>query len=353
MQFFLLFTLLPALGLCMVTPQAGSNKRKRTTELDIVESPVPAEQVTTSDEMPSDEPRIDSLAEDDDISPMEIDGSLLSLQQFFNDEGSLDNGSPSVPVPAAMETLPAELLTDADGPVSNVASFLDAEDFDNLMHSSKALRKSSFFYSKKEFRIPFDATEADVHRMLPFIQRVKKVTIGFNLNHLTILRECPKLRYLIVEQPNPGGLNEATFVSFINALSTFGNLASLRIQNEYANWGVDIAPLATLTQLNELGLDFPGLVNITALSAMTKLIKLTLAITGVTVTTLASTGVTDLSPLSALTHLKELTINGRLVDLTPLISLKGLTKLDLSSCYDLTVISPLEQLTELTELDIP
>jgi hypothetical protein len=94
----LLLAILPALGLCMVTPQAESNKRKRTTELDIVESPVPAEQViglTASDGLPSDEPR--SLAEllepvepegifqeDDDISSIEFEELLRQFSTTTN-----------------------------------------------------------------------------------------------------------------------------------------------------------------------------------------------------------------------------------------------------------------------------
>jgi Leucine-rich repeat (LRR) protein len=247
--------------------------------------------------------------------------------------------------------LTAELLTDADGFLPpNLASFLEPKDFDNLMHSSKALRKSSFFYSKKAFRIPFDATEDDVRRMLP-IHQVEKVTIGFNLIHLTILRECPKLRHLVVKhfslyQPTTynAAFNDATASSFMNMLSTFGNLTTLKIIKHSGNVVIDVAPLASLTQLTELDLHLPGLVNITALSTMTQLTKLTIA----------QTDFTDLSPLSALTHLKELTVSNskELVDLTPLIALKGLSKLDLRGCRALTEISPLEHLTELTELDM-
>jgi hypothetical protein len=312
--------------------------------LDIVESPVPAKRATVFeriDGLPSAEPSINSLAElmefvgpeaeglfqvDCDISPMDFEELL---KQPFNDEQSLDNGSPSSPAPAATDNIPAELLTDAGGfVVSNVASYMKTNDFDNLMHSSKALRKSSLFYSKKAFSIPFDATEADVRLMLPYIQRVETVTIGFNLNHLTILqRECPKLRHLVVEhfrsQPTTyfAALNDASVSSFMNMLSNFGNLTTLKI-HKYSDSGdfvVDIAPLATLTQLTELSLCLPGLVNITALSEMTKLTKLSL---------------------------QKMSV----IDLTPLISLKGLSELSLFQCGEIVIISPLETLTELTHL---
>jgi Leucine-rich repeat (LRR) protein len=303
-QMFLLFALLPALVLCMVTPQEENSTRKRPLPLDIVESPVPAEQVT----------------------------ALLG-----------DNVSPSSPVPVPSGAKPAELITDADGPVSNVASYLDAADFYNLMHSSKALRKSSFFYSKKAIRIPLDATEDAVRRMISSNKHIEKVTIDFNPGHLMILQDCPELRHLIVKQETTDVLDNVATSTFMNMLSTFGNLKTLKILNYYGSVEVDIAPLASLTQLTEIWLHLPGLVNITALSTMTQLTKLTIA----------ETSVSDISPLSALTHLKELTISSanELVDLTPLIGLKRLTKLNLSGCRTLTEISP-EHLTELTVLNL-
>jgi hypothetical protein len=255
------------------------------------------------------------------------------------------SNSPSSSVPAD-NSIQADLLAVADGPVSNVASYLDAEDFDNLMHSTQALRKSSFFYSKKAFRILDDASEDAVRRMLPFIQQVEKVTIGFNLIHLVILKECPKLRHLIVEHDNPGGLIESTVASFIDTLSTFGNLTQLRILN-FENFPVDIAPLETLTMLTELDIVLPrsgSVVDITILSKMTKLTKLTLW----------APGISDISILSALTRLKELNIMNALYleDLSPLIGLKRLTKLNLHGCRALTEISPLKYLNQLTELDL-
>jgi Leucine-rich repeat (LRR) protein len=67
-------------------------------------------------------------------------------------------------------------------------------------------------------------------------------------------------------------------------------LTALKIGNPSGIVIIDIAPLAYLTQLTELELNLPGLVNIDAISALNKLIKLTLA----------RTGVIDLSPLSKL-----------------------------------------------------
>jgi hypothetical protein len=65
-------------------------------------------------------------------------------------------------------------------------------------------------------------------------------------------------------------VNEATASSFINMLSTFGNLTTLKIGKSSGNVVIDIAPLASLIQLTGLELNLPGLVNITALSEMTK-----------------------------------------------------------------------------------
>jgi hypothetical protein len=254
------------------------------------------------------------------------------------------SNSPSSSV-SADNSIQADLLTDADGPVSNVASYLDAADFDNLMHSSKTLRKSCLFYSKKAFRIPDDASEDDVRRMLPFIQQVEKVTIGFNQIHLVILKECPKLRHLTVKHKYHGGLNEPTVASFIDTLSTFGNLTQLRIGSFFENFPVDIAPLETLNMLTGLDIILPrSAVDITTLSNMTKLTKLTLW----------SPSVSDISILSALTQLKELNIMNALYleDLSPLIGLKRLTKLNMHGCRALTEISSLEHLNQLTELNL-
>jgi Leucine-rich repeat (LRR) protein len=254
------------------------------------------------------------------------------------------SNSPSSSVPAD-NSIQADLLTEADGPLSNVASYLLAADFDNLMHSSKTLRKSSFFYSKKAFRIPYDASEDYVRQMLPSIQLFEKVTIGFNLGHLLILQECPKLRHLIVGHENPGGLNESTVASFIDTLSTFGNLTQLKIGSNFENFPVDIAPLETLTMLTELDIFLPpSVVGINTLSNMTKLTKLTLW----------APGFSDISILYALTQLKELNIMNALYleDLSPLIGLKRLTKLNLHGCRALTEISPLKHLNQLTELNL-
>jgi Leucine-rich repeat (LRR) protein len=333
---FLLFVLLPALVLCMVTPQAESKKIKRTSALNMVEDPEPAERVAFSE-------GIEGLTQQTSFMEIEESAEILEQSSSDDDMAVLDSFTPQV-APLQTENLAERVFSNPIGAVSHVASFLDAEDFDNLMHSKVNLRNSRLFYSNKANRIPFDATEDAVRRMIASNTHIEKVTIDFNLGHLTILKECRKLRHLEVEDETPDVFNEETTSPFMNMLSTFGNLTTLKILKFSGNVVVDIAPLASLIQLTGLELNLPGLVNITALSEMTKLIKLTLA----------ETSVADLSPLSALTLLKELTVSNsdELVDLTPLASLKGLSKLDLNRCGGLVNISPLEHLNQMTELNL-
>jgi hypothetical protein len=391
----LLLTLLPAIALCMVTPQPESKKRKRTTVLDIVESPVPAEQVTASENVAlysgptsqvslihSDSQVTAERVPTNQVYPL-LTGSLA--ERVFGDVGpALHDATqpeskkrkrtsspialeilasaavervPTLLVPAEgaptpdvallqTETLAERVFSNPNGPVSHVASFLNYDDTVNLMSSKPNLRYSSIFYSKKAIRIPFGATEDAVIRMISSNKHIEKVTIGFNLDHLRILKECPNLRHLIVKhrQETHNVLNEATASPFMNMLSTFGNLKTLKITNYLEDWSIsDIAPLASLVQLTELELYLIGLVYIEAISSMTKLTKLSVY----------GYSVTDFSPLSELTLLKDLTIESSNKDfkLTDLIPLNGLSRLDLSwSRVEDLDLTPLTGFTQLAEL---
>jgi hypothetical protein len=209
MHIFLLFALLPALVLCMVTSQVENKKRKRTSALNMVESPVQNERVTVSEGI-------------DRLSSAEIFelNEFLEQSSFndYDDMAASDNVPISQLAPPHIENLAERVFSNPIGAVSHIAIFLDAKDFKNLVRSKVNLRKSRFFYSKKTIRIPWDATEDDVRSMLN-IQQVEKVIIGFNLGHLTILQECPNLRHLIVWNQTPDVWNEATESSFMNKLS--------------------------------------------------------------------------------------------------------------------------------------
>ena len=69
---------------------------------------------------------------------------------------------------------------------------------------------------------------------------------------------------------------------------------------------------------------------------------------------LRSEELTDITPLSGLTNLTKLDLSNclKLTDITPLSGLTNLTDLSLSFCYELTNITPLSGLTNLTKLDL-
>ncbi|MBE9226377.1 leucine-rich repeat domain-containing protein [Phormidium sp. LEGE 05292] len=120
----------------------------------------------------------------------------------------------------------------------------------------------------------------------------------------------------------------------------------------------DLRPLASFTHLTSLDLrgafkdqDRSKLSDISILSTFTNLTELNLS----------SNSITDLSPLSTLTELRELNLSRNFItDLTPLKALKNLTVLSLSGdfgdrAYRLTEsidLSPLLALTQLKDLDL-
>jgi Leucine-rich repeat (LRR) protein len=354
-QMFLLFALLPALVLCMVTPQEENSTRKRPLPLNIDESPVPAKRVAFSE-------GIDVLTQQ--TSFMEIEESAESKKRKRTSSPIAleilasaavervpaplvpDERAPTSEVdPLQTETLVERVFSEPNGPVSHVASFLNYNDTVNLMSSKRKLRYSSIFYSKKEIRIPLKATEDAVRRMISSNKHIEKVTIDFNLGHLTILKECTNLRHLIVKQETWIRMEDRYVnLSIMAMLSNFGNLKTLKIIKHSGKWLIsDIAPLASLTELTEFELYLNGLVYIEAISSMIKLTKLSLY----------GERITDFSPLSGLTQLKDLTIKSSNKDfkLTDLIPLDGLTRLDLSwsEVEDLD-LTPLIGFTQLAEL---
>jgi hypothetical protein len=184
---FLQFALLPALVLCMVTPPEESSKRKRPLALNIDESLVPAKRVNTNQAASL---HIEKLVE-------RVFGDVVPASQTHvstQSESMKRKQTPSpialeIPVPAERvptphfallqtETLAERVFSDPNGPITHVATYLDAKDFDNIMHSTLVLRKPDIFYSKRAFSIPFDATEDSVRRMISSYEHIEKVTIG-------------------------------------------------------------------------------------------------------------------------------------------------------------------------------
>jgi len=107
----------------------------------------------------------------------------------------------------------------------------------------------------------------------------------------------------------------------------------------------DLSPIAELTDLRVLYLDFCPLIDLSPLSGLTDLISLSTGIFD------GEGMVTDITPLTGLTNMTYLNIHGHLVsDLAPL---RGMTNLDnLSAGYKVRDISALSRLTSLNVLSI-
>ena len=104
----------------------------------------------------------------------------------------------------------------------------------------------------------------------------------------------------------------------------------------------DLAPLAGLAQLTELGLSSNQIVDLTPLAGLTNLTSLSLDFNDIT----------DLAPLAGLAQLTGLGLSSnQIVDLTPLAGLTNLTSLSLDF-NDITDLAPLAGLAQLTRLDL-
>ena len=129
----------------------------------------------------------------------------------------------------------------------------------------------------------------------------------------------------------------------------------------------DMAPLTTLTRLEELKIDHAPLQDLGPLQHLHALRKLCVDRTNITsVAPLAgltnlreldlsySTSLDDVAPLAGLTNLQELELSHcpSLKDVTPLAPLTNLRELYLSYCTALQDVAPLAGLTHLRELDL-
>ncbi|MCE9610537.1 MAG: hypothetical protein K8R23_10120 [Chthoniobacter sp.] len=124
----------------------------------------------------------------------------------------------------------------------------------------------------------------------------------------------------------------------VDALRGLTRLQTLNLSDSEVK---DLAPLASLTQLQVL-----GLTNSTNVADLAPLASLTqLKVLGLN----GCTGVTDLAPLAGLTQLQELYLTDcRVVaELAPLASLSRLQQLYLGGCTRVTDIAPLAGLTQL------
>ena len=104
----------------------------------------------------------------------------------------------------------------------------------------------------------------------------------------------------------------------------------------------DVSPLAALTNLKQLTLNSNGIGDVSPLSALTNLESLELY----------DNAIVDARPLSALTNLKQLDLSSNeIVDVGPLSTLASLNELDLSF-NEIADVSPLSILTSLKQLDL-
>ncbi len=128
-----------------------------------------------------------------------------------------------------------------------------------------------------------------------------------------------------------------------NDLKPLASLTKLRrLGLEYCNVG-DLTPLAGLTNLEYLGLANSQVKDLTVLAGLTNLATLYLS----------QTHVTDLTPLVALTSIKHLSLdNTQVSDLTPLAGLTNLEYLDLYSATKVSNVRPLASLTRLEHLSL-
>ena len=130
-----------------------------------------------------------------------------------------------------------------------------------------------------------------------------------------------------------------------NAISDWSPLANLT-QLEWLNLNYtdvsDVSPLANLTQLRELILNNTAVSDVSPLANLRQLTELGLR----------GTAVSDVSPLANLTQLTELYLGGTAVsDVSPLANLTQLTELGLGDTA-VSDVSPLANLTQLTYLNL-
>jgi len=128
----------------------------------------------------------------------------------------------------------------------------------------------------------------------------------------------------------------------LTPIRSLGALVELRLNCAYGCRGLD--DLTCFPHLQVLGLAGPGVCAIPDLSSHSDLTALRIN----------DATVTNLTPLSALTQLERLNLDGLrdLCDLSPLQGLRNLKELSIQNCRQLTDLSPLAGLTNLTTLDL-
>jgi hypothetical protein len=131
------------------------------------------------------------------------------------------------------------------GPLQSIASYLNPSELWSFLGLNKNLRLSSSFYQTHTIRIPADATDEDVLQMLPSLKKFEKISIGLNLEQLTILKGCLRLRHLIVQSEIKQIDWYDELKPIMDSLKTFTGLTSLKI---------DINDFFEISELEDLGL---------------------------------------------------------------------------------------------------
>ena len=153
-----------------------------------------------------------------------------------------------------------------------------------------------------------------------------------------------------------------------NTISDVAPLANLtNLRNLHLNYNTisDISPLENLTKLTSLTLSFNNISGISPLANLTKLIRLDLSgntisdvaslanLTKLTSLTLSGNTISDVASLANLTKLTSLDLSiNTISDIAPLANLTKLTSLSLYSNTTISDASPLANLTKLTSLSL-
>lgn len=172
--------------------------------------------------------------------------------------------------------------------------------------------------------------------------------IGTGISDLTGIEACVNLGWLELTGNNVSdlsplsGLPLYTLYLSNNAIVSVAPLATITTLNNLSllnNNVVDISPLATLTNMIKLTLWQNDVVDISALAGMTKLEWLDLR----------ENSINDLTPISGLTSITGLALDNNPIGNANLLALVGLTNLELLSLNftEISNIAPLQSLTNL------
>ena len=197
----------------------------------------------------------------------------------------------------------------------------------------------------------------------------REITALTGLEHATNLTELNLWGTGVSDVSPLAGLTQLTtldleFVAVVSDVSPLAGLTQLTWLRLYGTGVSDVSPLAGLTQLTWLNLGDTGVSDVSPLAGLTQLTYLGLhgtsvsdvsplaGLTQLTTLWLSNTGVSDVSPLAGLTQLTELGFDGTGVsDVSPLAGLTQLTWLRLYGT-GVSDVSPLAGLTQLTWLNL-